>query len=480
MVVREDFSVAAMVSIQDLKKGAAIHVIGICGVAMAPLALSLSRAGFKISGSDKEFYEPMGGLLKSQPSITLFTGYDAGNIPPQCDAVVIGNAVSVGNPEVEAVFNRKIPYTIFPKLLFDLGIYGKTSIVVCGTHGKTTTTALGAHTLLSTGMNPSYFVGGAVHGFEQSLVIGAGAYSIVEGDEYDSSFFAKVPKFSFYGADVMILTSVEFDHADIYQDAQHVENVFLKGVDAAKTCVIACIDDAGVARVIGRASQKNVVTYGESPSAQYRLLSVDDRGGAQHVVAMTPRGEIHFELSIPGKYNALNALSLVAAFEAAGMKATEFLKHFSSFKGVRRRQEEHKAKNGLLVIEDFAHHPTAVRETLSGLKKRYAGKNLWAVFEPRSNTSRRVVFKEAYERAFDDASKAILCEVTARAIDQGIELIKVEDMVSGIKARGVDAIMCTDAVQIANYVAKHANPKNDVVVVMSNGSFGGLVGKLVG
>lgn len=479
MLTREDFSVSSMIAISDLQPGAAIHIIGICGVAMAPLALALSRAGFVVSGSDKEFYEPMGGLLQSQKSIVLKTGYDAKNIPDRCDAVVIGNAVSVNNSEVEALYTRKIPYTIFPKLLFDLGIKDKTSIVVCGTHGKTTTTALGAYLLRAMNAEPSYFVGGAVHGFDQSLAIGKGKYAIVEGDEYDSSFFAKVPKFNFYGADIMILTSVEFDHADIYNDAQHVEDTFLKGVVAAKRAVVACIDDAGVRRVLNRAHSAKIVSYGESENAMYRLTATKEANGFQIVDAVTPQGPISFTIKIPGRYNALNALAVIAAFETAGIALNEFVSAFPRFLGVRRRQEEHTAKSGLLVVEDFAHHPTAVKETLAGLKKRYAGKRLWAIFEPRSNTSRRAVFREAYEKAFDEAEKVIICEVTARAIDEGIELIKVEDMVAAIKARGIDAYVLPNADAIAQFVRTNAVADTDVVVVMSNGAFGGLLGKLL-
>ncbi len=450
---------------------------------MAQLAVSLCEMGFVVSGSDKEFYEPMGSLL-ARSAVRICRGFDAANLASDVNLVVIGNAVSYGNPEVLAVEKRALAYTLFPRLLYDTVIAGRHSIVVSGTHGKTTTSAMGAFVLSRLGMDPGYFIGGIAHDLEQSLRRGNGKVSIVEGDEYDSAFFAKVPKFTFYAPDTLIITSVEFDHADIYPDLESINAQFSALVTSRKKdgYVIACADDLNLKDLVaswrGQACCP-LITYGEAPTADWRLSEVHEQGEFQSAVVRGPNGECFtLSLRLPGTYNLKNALSVLLALEHAGAPRSGILTALKEFRGVRRRQELRADAGGIVVIEDFAHHPTAVRETLNGLRARFPQRRLLAVFEPRSATSRRRVFQEQYVEAFSSAGEAILCRVAARSLDQDQALLDVDELAQAIAASGVPARALPDATQIAEYL-RTAMRRGDVMVIMSNGSFGGLIDTLV-
>jgi UDP-N-acetylmuramate: L-alanyl-gamma-D-glutamyl-meso-diaminopimelate ligase len=474
----EYFSTSLITPLREVPPGGRIHVIGVCGVAMAQMAMLLASLGYRVSGSDKEFYEPMGGLLRAS-SVELHQGYRAENLGPELHLVVIGNAVSRDHPEVEEARRRKLPYSIFPQLLHELCIGERHSIAITGTHGKTTTTALGAFLLSRMGLSPSYFVGGASPDLPETLCRGAGKVSIVEGDEYDSAFFAKVPKFRFYGPATAIVTSIEFDHADIYPNLESIDREFdgLMGIIGESGVAICCIDDPGARRLLerwkGKTDAPRMITYGTSADAMVRLLRVEQSGSRQLITLRMVSGQdLSAELGIPGLYNARNAAALFAAFEQLGYSVETAAKYLGEFKGVRRRQEI-RFDGAVTLIEDFAHHPTAVRETIQGIRARFPGRRLWAVFEPRSNTSRRKVFQADYEQAFDAADRVVLCAVTARSQDSGQELLSVEELVQGIRGRGKSAEALGTAPEVGELLSKEVQ-KGDVVLLMSNGAFGGL------
>lgn len=479
---KSHFSIDKVTPLASIPHGGRIHVIGVAGVAMAQLAVELTRNGFLVTGSDKDFYEPMGSFLRDS-SVTLFKGYAPENIPAGVNLVVIGNAISYGNPELDRVEREKLPYTLFPRLLRELIISGKHSIVVTGTHGKSTTTAMVASTLLKLGGDPSYFVGGIAQDLPMSLCRGGGKWSVVEGDEYDSAFFAKVPKFSFYAADTCIINAIEYDHADIYESVESIIKEFralLVSLPAQGTA-ICCIDYPHVKALIeelrGSLACK-VITFGVASDADIRITNRVQEGLTQRVSCVGGVvGDLTFSIPLTGIYNAKNALVTLIVATLCGFPQAETLKALASFKSVKRRQEVRYDKRGVTLIEDFAHHPTAVHETLSGLREAFPTRRIWGVFEPRSNTSRRKVFQDAYVAAFKNADHAILCQVTSREIDANVELIDVATLSAKIAESGVPAECLPDAKAIEMYLMERLK-ENDLIVVMSNGSFGGLPASL--
>ena len=481
---KDYFNVSRATALESVAAGAKIHVSGVCGVAMAQLAVELVRRGFAVSGSDKEFYEPMGSFLK-RSSVALKEGYKAEHIPEDASLVVIGNALVYENPEVQEVERRKIPYSLFPKILYDVVIRGKQSIVVSGTHGKSTTTALMAWLLSRMQLSPSYFIGAAVPDLPSSLVSSTGELSVVEGDEYDSAFFAKVPKFTFYKPNTLIVTAIEYDHADIYSSLKQIEDEFTKLVTSLPddADVICCIDTENVTRLVEEwreTASCKITTYGKSGGADIQLVDRHVEGRTQHVtLALHDGAEVGFSLSLPGEHNALNATAAYIACMVNNLDIETAGNLMRGFLGAKRRQEVRFDSKNVTLIDDFAHHPTAVRETLSALRSFYPGRRLWAVFEPRSNTSRRKVFQKDYVSAFRSADRVVLCDVAARSIDAGQELIKVSDLAESIGLAGTPAVALHDADAIRSYLMEHMEP-GDVFVIMSNGSFGGLVGKFEG
>lgn len=475
---KEYFSLANVTSIESIPKNGRIHVIGICGVAMAQVSILLSKQGYQVTGSDKEFYEPMGSLLKSS-KIKTFLGYKGSHVPLDADLVVIGNAISYGNDEVSIVEEHKLPYTLFPKLLGDVVIGDRHSIVVAGTHGKSTTTSLIAYTLTGLNVDPSYFVGGHIKDLDESLHIGAGAFAAVEGDEYDSAFFAKTPKFNFYKASTLIITSLEYDHADIYPNLEAIEVEFTRLVNSRteNDRIIVCTDDENLKRLLPewrRTSKATFFTYGTKDSVDVQLLErTIDTTGLQEIKIRDEKDKEKFSLLIPGQHNALNAIAAWKALTLLRQDKEGMKKAFRLFQGIKRRQDIIYNDNGIVVIEDFAHHPTAVKETVQAIRSQYPQSKLWAVFEPRSATSRRKVFYDQYMRAFDQADKVIICEVAARELDTGIELLDVKDIVKDLLKLGKDAIALPSPQAIEDYVVSNAR-HGDIILLMSNGAFGGI------
>ncbi len=482
---KDFFSVERTTSLSAVPAGGKIHVIGVCGVAMAQLSVALSQRGYVVSGSDKEFYEPMRSLLGSS-EVTTKTGYLAEHVPLDASLVVIGNAISYGNPEVDVVERSSLPYTCFPKLLQEVAIAGKHSVVVTGTHGKSTTTALIATLFVESGKHPSYFVGGIAQGLPSSLEVGTGALSVVEGDEYDSAFFAKVPKFSFYTPDTAVINAIEYDHADIYPNVEAIEAEFTKLVLGLKKggTAICCIDFPRVKRLVGEwrsAAQCRIVTFGRDPEADFCITDRESAGMAQRVsVRSSALGSLSLLLPLVGEYNARNALAALIVSHVVGLDPAKSIRILESFKPVKRRQEVRLQKGGVALIEDFAHHPTAVRQTVEAVREAFPQARLWAVFEPRSNTSRRKVFQQEYVDAFRRADRVILRNVVARAIDTGVELIDVSALSSAIAASGVSSACLQDVQAIRDHLWSEIRPNSaerevkEVVFVMSNGSFDGL------
>lgn len=482
---KDFFSVANTTSLHSLSKGSKIHVIGVCGVAMAQTAVALAQRGFKVSGSDKEFYEPMKSLLASS-LVETHSGYQSENVPLDADLVVIGNAISYGNPEVDVVEQHGLPYTCFPKILQEVAISGKHSIVVTGTHGKSTTTAMIATLLLQDGREPSYFVGGIAQGLPQSLAVGSGAYSVVEGDEYDSAFFAKVPKFSFYTPDTVVVNAIEYDHADIYANVEVIEEQFTQLITGLKKTgtALCCIDFPRVKRLVGEwkaKAQCEILTFGSDPDADFVIVHREVDCMKQRVTVTGPGlGGCTIEIPMLGEYNARNMLAAVIVSQIVGMELGKTTEYLAEFRSVKRRQEVRAQQGGVVLIEDFAHHPTSVAQTVDAIREAFPAARLWAVFEPRSNTSRRKVFQRQYIEAFKRADHVVLKNVQARAIDTGIELIDVKNLSDEISASGVPSV-CLDTVdQIRDLIWREV-PRNrkegaaeDVIFVMSNGSFDGL------
>ncbi len=487
---KEYFVVSGTTSLHTLPSAAKIHVIGVCGVAMAQIAIALTQRGYQVSGSDKEFYEPMKSLLGSS-AVQIKVGYHVDNVPLDAALVVIGNSISYGNPEVEVVEQHKLPYTCFPKILQEVAIAGKHSIVVTGTHGKSTTTALVASVLLAQGSDPSYFVGGVAQSLPQSLAVGSGRFSVVEGDEYDSAFFAKVPKFSFYTPDTVVVNAIEYDHADIYASVEAIESEFSGLINSLKSgdTALCCIDFPRVKRLVHSwrtSSAAAICTFGTDPEADYAIVGRAVRGMSQIVTVRVPTGE-QVEISVPmiGEYNARNVTAAFAVSETVKLPREKTLSALADFKSVKRRQELRLAKDGVALIEDFAHHPTAVQQTIAAVRDAFPKATLWAVFEPRSNTSRRKVFQAEYIAAFEQADRVILKDVQARAIDQGVELIEVSTLAQQINERKIPAECVADVAAIRALLMRQIQRApgtgeiSDVVVVMSNGSFDGLIEGLV-
>lgn len=484
---REYFSVEGITPFAEVPQGGKIHVIGVCGVAMANLAVALSEIGYQVSGSDKQFYDPMAALLASS-SVKTFVDFAAENLAEDLDLVVIANAPFYENPEVQAVEQRKLPYTIFPQLLGEALIGERHSIVVCGTHGKSTTTGMIASVLYKMQLDPSYFIGGVAEDLPGSLHIGSGAFSVVEGDEYISSFFARVPKFNFYKPTSCIINALEFDHADIYTDIDKLKDVFrslIQGM-SANNIVLHCTDFPELAEMINdlrnresEATLPRFISFGSGGIADYRILSRKQVGAKQFVKFRRPdSAECELQLPLTGEYNARNALACYAVLFENGIDSDLLIKHLSSYRSVKRRQTVRYDDGKIMLVEDFAHHPTAVAGTVRAMREAYPEKRIWAVFEPRSNTSRRKVFQSDYVKAFAEADIAVLLEVKTQSImNKGEELIDVAQLGSEIEHSGIRTLVLPEPDQIYEQIVEELQD-GDLVLIMSNGSFGNIQKKL--
>ena len=458
-----------------------IHLVGVAGTGMGAFAGMLKAAGYEVTGSDENVYPPMSDMLREW-GIDVFTPYAPENLDKaKPDLVIIGNVIRRVNPEATAVRERGLKQTSFPAAFGSLILHDKHSVVIVGTHGKTTTAALMAHVLADAGLDPTFLVGGVTLNYDGNFRLGKGQHVVVEGDEYDTAYFDKGPKFLHYRAKTAILTSIEFDHADFYRDMPHYESAFEKfSATMPKDGLLAVSASYPKAVEIARAHSKSkVVTYAVNGSADFR--ADEEHFGPEGVrfAVHTPRGKSK-ELLLPmsGYHNVENAAGVYAAARALGLKHEKIAHAFATFKGVKRRQEVRVEIGGVMVIDDFAHHPTAVRETIEGIRQRYPERRLWAVFEPRSNTSRRNIHQDEYARAFVGADIATLREPEPHDKVPADQQLNIKKLVERLNEQGVTADASLDVAELVSRVSAGARA-NDLILVMSNGAFGGFIPSLI-
>ena len=456
-----------------------IYLIAICGTGMAALAGLLKKAGHFVTGSDANIYPPM-SILLNDAGIEISPGYKKENIFKDIDLVIVGNAVSKTNEEVQAVIEAGIPYTSFPAALSQFFLEGKKSLVVTGTHGKTTTTSLLSWVLESSNRKPGFMVGGWLKNFDTNYQVSQGEYFVTEGDEYDSAFFDKGPKFLHYRPDASILTSIEFDHADIFNDLEQIKQVFRDYVGLIKPDGVMLVksDDNNIREVIKSASC-NIETYGYDEAAEWRIESYRFEKGFGHFsLAFKNQHRGDFELAMIGRHNVENAAAVAGLCFNLGLTKDEINEGFQTFKGIKRRQEIVGEKKGITVIDDFAHHPTAINLTIDAVKKAYPGQKVWAVFEPRSATSRRKVFEDSFPNSFLKADRVIFSRLFAPEKIKEEERLDIEGVAASICELGGIADYIPQVDDIVEFITKNSKAGN-VILVMSSGGFGGIHQKIL-
>jgi UDP-N-acetylmuramate: L-alanyl-gamma-D-glutamyl-meso-diaminopimelate ligase len=455
-----------------------IHLIGICGTAMASLAGMLQERGFRVTGSDAASYPPMSSFLESL-GIPVAQPFAEANLNPRPDLVVVGNALSRGNVELELVLDQRIPFCSLPQILHDEFLVGKDVLVVAGTHGKTTTTSMLAWIFETAGLQPSFLIGGIAENFGRSFGLGEGKHFILEGDEYDTAFFDKGPKFLHYFPDSVILTSVEFDHADIYKDLDAVETSFKRLVNLIPRRGRIIGFDSGDS--IDRCLQKAfcpVERYGISDRANWKIENL--KLGEHHTSWSVLRdGKLwaDFDFALGGEYNVWNATAAAALAANYGISKDVIAQALETFRSVKRRLEVKAEVNGVTIIDDFAHHPTAIEQTIRALRARYPQSRLWVVLEPRSNTLRRNVLQDALSQSLALADQVIIAAIFKSEAIPEAERLDLNHVVDAIKNRGKEARILADADAIVNVIAPQLG-RRDVVAILSNGGFGGIYEKL--
>jgi UDP-N-acetylmuramate: L-alanyl-gamma-D-glutamyl-meso-diaminopimelate ligase len=454
-----------------------IHLVGVAGTGMGSFAGLLKAAGYEVTGSDQNVYPPMSDMLEKW-GVRTMSPYSPDNVDrARPDLVIIGNVIRRENPEATAVRDRGLPQMSFPAALGALLLDRRHSLVVAGTHGKTTTSALLSHVLVSAGTDPSFLVGGVTLNANSNFRFGQGPYMVVEGDEYDTAYFDKGPKFLHYRARTAILTSVEFDHADIYRDMEHYESAFQRFAETipADGTLVVCATYPNAERIARSYCRGRVVTYSAGVDADFVARNVEfGPEGARFDIVQRDRAARVVLLPMSGRHNVENAVGVFAAARSIGIDTDAIVRAFTTFKGVKRRQEVIGEVGGVLVIDDFAHHPTAVQETLDGILERYAGRRVIAVFEPRSNTSRRNIHQIPYVNALRRVPQAFVRVPEPHDKMPIAEQLDVRAIVDDLRAEGVDAHAAAEVPALVDLVAAAVRP-NDLVLVMSNGSFGGFI-----
>lgn len=458
-----------------------IHLIAVGGVAMATLAAMLKERGYRVTGSDQGVYPPMSDFL-ARAGIAVMQGYRADNLVPAPELVIVGNAVSRANPEVAALLETNIPYLSFPQALARFFLAGKRPLVVAGTHGKTTSTALLAWVLEKAGRQPGMLVGGISRNFGRGYQLGEGEFFVVEGDEYDSAFFDKDPKFLHYRPQAVLLNAVEFDHADIYRNLQHVKDAFgrLLAIVPTGAPLLVC-SDFPAALDVARTAGKPFATFGFCNDAEWQVQDVIDDGKGLFFTVTRNQQEVgRFTTPLLGRMNIRNALGVSALCAELGLSTAEIAPGMASFLGVERRQELVGEANGITIIDDFAHHPTAVTVTIEAVRLRYPHRRLWAVFEPRSNTCRRRVFQKPLTTALALADQAVIGPVYTKPQDPlaAEDLFSPAELTADLQAVGREAHAGQSVEEVCTFLTE-ACRLGDVVLVMSNGAFGGLPRKLL-
>ncbi|PSH05108.1 MAG: UDP-N-acetylmuramate:L-alanyl-gamma-D-glutamyl-meso-diaminopimelate ligase [Acidobacteria bacterium] len=457
-----------------------IHLIGICGTAMASLAGMLKARGHDVRGSDIAAYPPMSTFLDSL-GIPVLQPYDERNLTPAPDVVVVGNAISRGNPELEYLLDQRLPFVSMPEVIHQEFINGHNSLVIAGTHGKTTTTSMAAWIFEFADRKPSFLVGGIAENFGASFAVNEGSEFIIEGDEYDTAFFDKGPKFLHYFPDSVILTSVEFDHADIYRDLEAVKFAFKRLVNLVprRGRIIAWDGSPNVTECVERAFCP-VERYGFQPDSFWRIENVHyNAASTRWTVLREGRHYADFEFSLAGEYNVLNATAAAALADCYGIPPATIAQALREFLSVKRRMEVCAEVDGITFIDDFAHHPTAIAATLTALRKRYAGRRLWAILEPRSNTLRRNVFQHELVASLAIADQVVIASVFFKTTDalRPEERLDVDTVIAELRTRGVAAHQSADVPAILSEVVPRLE-SGDVVAILSNGGFGGIYKKL--
>ena len=437
---------------------------------MATLAAMLKTRGFDVRGSDQNVYPPMSDFLAEQ-HITTLQGYDAAHITGDLDLVIVGNAISRGNVELEEVLDRKIRYCSLPEAIRDHFLWGARSVVIAGTHGKTTTTSLTGWLLTHGGADPSVLIGGIADNFGGSYRVGGGRDFVIEGDEYDSAFFDKTAKFLKYLPDIAVVNNLEYDHADIYPDLESIRLAFRRFVNLVprRGLLLAGADDAE-AMALTKSARCRVETFGLSDGADWQAHDLKVLEGTT-AFSVRRRGEPAgtFEVPLLGAYNVRNALAAMAVGAAVGLSTDTMAAGLRAFKGVRRRMQLRGTARGVAVYDDFAHHPTAIAETLAGVRSAYPDRRVWAIFEPRSATSCRRVFQSEFARAFEAADHVLLPPIFRSALPDD-QRLSVEQLIVDLKAGGKDARHLPSVQDIVDTVSRDAR-QGDLVVVMSNGGF---------
>lgn len=459
-----------------------IHLIAICGMGMGSLAGMLKAHGYHVTGSDQQVYPPMSTQLQAW-GIPLYNGYRPEHLAPRPDLVIVGNAVSRDNPEAMATQQAGIPTMSLPQALAHFFIRNRHSVVVTGTHGKSTTTALIAWLLQHAGCAPGFFVGAVMRNIDGTFQLGQGPHFVVEGDEYDSAYFDKGPKFLHYRPRTGVLTSIEFDHADIYRDLAHVRSAFARFVQLlpADGCLIACHDAANVRDLLttvpGAAPMQ---TYGLDPGADWRAVAWHADATGTHITA-DYRGQPFGSFVSPlfGPHNIHNVLAAVAVTHRLGLSPVQMAAGLATYTHIKRRCEVRGVVRGITVLDDFAHHPTAVRVTLEGVRQAYPSARLWAVFEPRSATSRRAVFQHEYAAALRGADRVLIADVYHhREQLPSEERFSPTTLIAALCEHGVDAWFYPTTEDIIRHLCRDAQPA-DVILIMSNGGFDNIHQRLL-
>lgn len=460
-----------MLSSSDIKS---VHFVGICGTAMASAAAAMQERGFKVTGSDQGVYPPMSTFL-AEKKIEVFSGYKETNLAHYPDLVVIGNAISRGNPEAELALEKKLRFCSLPELLKEFFIRGKRSLVVSGTHGKTTTTSLLTWVFENAGLNPSYLIGGIPTNLGQGARFTNSEWFIIEGDEYDTAFFDKRSKFLHYLPEVAIVNNLEFDHADIFADLAAVQKSFehFLRLVPRNGLIVANGDEANLQPLLN-VKFAPVKRFGLGAGNEVRAERLDLRDSSS---CFTLDG-FRFEIPLVGELNVRNALAVAAAAKHCGLTNEQIQAGFSTFKGIKRRMEVKGEAGGVTVIDDFGHHPTAIKETVRALRVKYPNRRLWAIFEPRSNTTRRNVFQTEMAEALALADAVVVSEVARLELLAVHERMDPVKLMADLQATGKPAAYLPTVEAIVEHVGQQAK-SGDVVCVFSNGGFGGIHEKLL-
>jgi UDP-N-acetylmuramate: L-alanyl-gamma-D-glutamyl-meso-diaminopimelate ligase len=455
-----------------------IHLIGVCGTAMASLAAMLKDRGYQVSGSDEGIYPPMSDFLLAK-QIDVAGGYGISNLQPEPDLVIVGNALSRGNPEIEYVLNFRLPFLSFPEALKSFFLQEKTPVVITGTHGKTTTTSMIAWSLHSAGLQPDFLIGGIAENFQSSYGLEGGKYCVVEGDEYDSAFFDKGPKFLHYLPYMAVIGNVEFDHADIYPDLDAIKLQFRRFVNLIPQRGFLAVgaDSPGALEVSANAFCRKE-TFAIDTEGDWGVRNIE-LSGERLSFEVTYHHKLfrRLRLAVQGRYNIRNALAAVAVLNQIGVSEDDIREGLESFSGVRRRLQLRATVRGMRIYEDFAHHPTAVRETLEAVRSTFRPERVWAVYEPRSATSRRNVFQKEIAEALGLADCIALPALFKPEKVPAGERLDENQLVADLRRMGRDAWNLGSVEGIIQKICEESRD-GDLVVIMSNGGFGGIYDKL--